>query len=78
MYTNCIDTSFKLDSESQQGYGYQVWKCTLPNTYRAGGMYGQYCVILKDYNAIITITGYYEEYGKRVLRVIWKEIVPHL
>ncbi|WDV48119.1 serine hydrolase [Clostridiaceae bacterium M8S5] len=78
MYTNCIDTSFKLDSESQQGYGYQVWKCTLPNTYRADGMYGQYCVILKDYNAVVTITGHYEEYGKDVLRAIWKEIVPYL
>lgn len=78
MHTNWIDTSFKLDSESQQGYGYQVWKCTLPNTYRADGMYGQYCVILKDYNAVVTVTGHYEEYGKDVLRAIWKDIVPHL
>ncbi len=33
MHSKLIDTSFKLDSESQQGYGYQVWKCTLPNSY---------------------------------------------
>lgn len=78
MHANWIDTSHKFDSESQQGYGYQVWKCTVPNTYRADGMYGQYCVVLEDYNAVVTITGHYEEYGKAVLRAIWKDIVPHL
>ncbi len=78
MHANWIDTSYKFDSESQQGYGYQVWKCTVPNTYRADGMYGQYCVVLEDYKAVVTITGHYEEYGKDVLRSIWKDIVPHL
>lgn len=78
MHTNWMDTSFKLDPESQQGYGYQVWNSTLPNTYRADGMYGQYCVILNDYHAVVTITGHYEAYEKEVLRVIWEDIVPYL
>ncbi|WP_425447944.1 serine hydrolase domain-containing protein [Dethiothermospora halolimnae] len=78
MHTNWIDTSNKLDPESQQGYGYQIWKCTLPNSYRASGMYGQYCIILEDYDAVITITGHYEEYGNDILRVVWRDIVPYL
>ncbi len=78
MHSHWMDTSFKMDPESQQGYGYQVWNSTLPNTYRADGMYGQYCLILIDYNAVVTITGHYEEYEKEVLRVIWKEIIPFL
>lgn len=78
MHSHWMDTSFKLDPESQQGYGYQVWNSTLPNTYRADGMYGQYCLILKDYNAVVTITGHNEDYEKEVLRVVWKEIVPFL
>ncbi len=41
-------------------------------------MYGQYCVILEDYNAVVTITGHYEAYGKDVLRAIWEDIIPHL
>ncbi len=78
MHSRLIDTSLKLDSESQQGYGYQVWKCTVPNSYRADGMYGQSCLILEDYNAVVTITGHYEAYGKDVLRAIWEDIMPHL
>ncbi|MDH8676881.1 serine hydrolase domain-containing protein [Fusibacter bizertensis] len=78
MHSSWIDTSYKLDPESRQGYGYQVWKSTLPNCYRADGMYGQYCIILEDYDAVITVTGHNEEYPKEVLRAIWKDIVPNL
>lgn len=78
MHSNWIDTSYKLDSESQQGYGYQVWKCTPPNSYRADGMYGQTCVVLEDYGAVITFTGHYEEYGDATLRAIWRDILPRL
>lgn len=78
MHSNWVDTSYKLDSESQQGYGYQIWKCTIPNSYRADGMYGQTCVVLEDYSAVITFTGHYEEYGSATLKAIWRDILPHL
>lgn len=78
MHGKLIDTSAKMDSETQQGYGYQVWKCTIPNAYRADGMYGQYCVVLEDYQAVVTVTGHYEENGKDILRAVWKDILPQL
>lgn len=78
MTSNWIDTSYKLSSESQQGYGYQVWKNTIPNSYRADGMYGQTCIVLQDYNAVITYTGHYEEYGDDQIKAIWKDILPQL
>lgn len=78
MHDRWVDTSVKMDPETQRGYGYKVWKCTLPNAYRADGMYGQFCVILKDYNAVITITGHNEENPKDTLRAVWRDIVPLL
>lgn len=78
MHSSWIDTSYKLDVESKQGYGYLVWNCTIPNSYRADGMYGQTCVVLEDYNAVVTFTGHNEEYGEETLRVIWRDDLPHL
>ena len=56
-----------------------VQTCALPiYTYRADGMYGQMCVVLKDYDAVVTVTAHNEYEHKDILRAIWKDIVPHL
>lgn len=78
MQSNWVDTSYKLDSESQQGYGFQVWKCTQANSFRADGMYGQTCIVLNDYNAVVTFTGHNEAYGSSTLQAVWRDILPHL
>ena len=78
MHSDLVNTLSKNDPETQGGYGYQVWKCTPPNTYRADGMYGQLCVILKDYNAVVTVTAHNEIEHKEILRSIWKDILPNL
>ena len=78
MHTDLVRTLSKDDPETQSGYGYQIWNCTLPNTYRADGMYGQMCVVLKDYDAVVTVTAHNEYEHKDILRAIWKDIVPHL
>lgn len=78
MHNQWVDTSSKNDPETQRGYGYQVWNCTPPNTYRADGMYGQLCVVLKDYLAVVTVTAHNELEHKEILRAIWEDIVPLL
>ena len=78
LYMDLIDTSSKNDPETNGGYGYQVWKCTPPNTYRADGMYGQLCVILNDYHAVVTVTAHNEIEHKDILRSIWNDILPKL
>lgn len=40
MHTNLVNTESKFDPETTVGYGYQVWNCTIANTFRADGMYG--------------------------------------
>ncbi|WP_160687739.1 serine hydrolase domain-containing protein [Clostridium sp. C2-6-12] len=78
LHSDLVDTTSKNDPETRGGYGYQVWKCTPPNTYRADGMYGQMCVVLTDYNAVITVTAHNEINHKDILRVIWSDILPKL
>ncbi len=78
MHSDWVDTSSKNDAETMGGYGYQVWKCTRPNTYRADGMYGQLCVVLTDYNAVITVTSHNEINHKDILRAMWNDILPKL
>mgnify|MGYP000571285550 CR=1 FL=1 len=78
LYSDCVDTSNKDDAETRGGYGYQVWKCTPPNTYRAAGMYGQFCVVLTDYDAVITVTSHNENEPYDILRAIWSDILPNL
>lgn len=78
MYMDVIETPEKNDPETREGYGYQIWKCTPPNTYRADGMFGQLCIILKDFNAVVTITAHNEEEHKDILRAVWKDILPKL
>ena len=44
------------DPDSQCGYGYCFWKCGEVNGIRADGMFSQFGIIAKDYNAIFIIT----------------------
>lgn len=66
------------DPETREGFGYQVWKCTSKDSYRADGMYGQLCIILRSYNAVVTITAHNETEHKDILRAIWKDLFPKL
>jgi len=66
------------DTETRQGYSYQFWNNTIPNSFRLDGKYGQYCVVLRDYNAIVAVTAHRERNGYDILRSVWKNILPRL
>lgn len=61
--------------EGAQGYGYQIWRCTVPNTYRADGASGQYIVVMPDQDVVIAITGRVSNM-RRILRLIWENLLP--
>ena len=44
IYENCV------------GYGYQIWMCRLPGSYRADGAYGQFCVVLPHLDMLVSIS----------------------
>ncbi len=44
-----------LQSDWQQGYGFQFWRCR-HNSYRGDGAFGQYCVVMPDQDTVLAIT----------------------
>ncbi len=70
------NSGFNTDPECAQGYGYQFWRCTYPNTYRADGMYGQLGVIIPDHELTVTINAHEEQRVYDMIRAIWDDILP--
>lgn len=66
------------DPENKAGYGYQLWRCTRDNTYRADGLYGQFSIVLSDKDAVVTLTGHEETSAGDILRAVYADIAPQL
>jgi hypothetical protein len=61
------------DSDWDQGYGYQFWRCR-HGAYRGDGAFGQFCVVMPEQDAVVAITS-----GTRdlqgVLDLVWAHIL---
>lgn len=66
------------DPEGSSGYGYQMWRCSLPGTFRADGMYGQFSIVIPNKNAVVTITSHNEKSANDIIRAVFADIVPQL
>lgn len=66
------------DDENRQGYGYQLWRCTVAGAFRADGKYGQYSIVLPDRDAVVTVTAHNERCANDILRAVWSELLPKL
>lgn len=66
------------EPEDLAGYGYQVWRCTLPGAFRADGKYGQFCIVLPKQGAAVTLTAHEETRTYDMIRAVYDEIVPRL
>jgi len=62
------------DSDWDQGYCYQFWRCT-HGFYRADGAFGQYCVVMPEYDAVIAITSATRDLPS-VLKLVWSDVLP--
>ncbi len=62
------------NSDWDQGYGYQFWRCR-HGAYRGDGAFGQYCIVLPKQDAVIVITsGVRDMQG--VMNVVWDKLLP--
>lgn len=68
----------KFDSEKKAGYGYQIWRCTIPDVYRADGMYGQFSIVIPDREAVVTVTSHEEKAPNDIIRAVFHDILPNL
>ncbi len=62
------------ESDWEQGYGYQFWRCR-HGAYRADGAFGQFCVILPEQDAVVAITAGTPNM-QAVLNLIWTHLLP--
>jgi CubicO group peptidase (beta-lactamase class C family) len=61
-------------SDWDQGYGYQFWRCR-HGAYRGDGAFGQYCVVLPEQDAVIAITSGLKDM-QAVLNLVWDTLLP--
>lgn len=62
------------DSDWEQGYGFQFWRCR-HGAYRGDGAFGQFCVVLPGQDAVVAITsGVGDMAGE--LDHVWKHLLP--
>ncbi|MDR1392407.1 MAG: beta-lactamase family protein [Bifidobacteriaceae bacterium] len=66
------------DPETNVGYGYQIWLNTVPGTFRADGLYGQYSIVVPQRSAVITVTAHNEGPAYNIVRAVFADIVPRL
>ena len=64
------------NSDWDQGYGYQFWRCR-HGVYRGDGAFGQYCIVLPEQDAVIAITSGVKDM-QAVLNVVWDKLLPAL
>jgi CubicO group peptidase (beta-lactamase class C family) len=61
-------------SDWNQGYGYQFWRCR-HNIYRGDGAFGQFCIVMPDQEAVLVITAGLPDM-QAVLNVAWETLLP--
>lgn len=73
-HTNYSNPDPKL-TDTNQGYCYQMWRCLLPDAFRADGAYGQFIVMSPERDLVVVITGVSNNTGKE-LACIWNQLIP--
>jgi CubicO group peptidase (beta-lactamase class C family) len=64
------------NSDWDQGYGYQFWR-SRHNTYRGDGAFGQYCLVIPEFDAVVAITSGVRDM-QSVMNLVWNKLLPAL
>ncbi|WP_405057747.1 beta-lactamase family protein [Kribbella sp. NBC_01505] len=62
--------------DAQQGYGYQFWRGR-HNTFRADGAFGQFIVVIPEYDAVLAVTSASSDMQAAQV-VFWDHLLPAL
>lgn len=71
-----IDNGSNPDSDWNQGYGFQFWRCR-HGAFRGDGAFGQYCVVMPEQDTVVAINSGVKDM-QSVLNVIWDKLLPAL
>lgn len=64
------------DSDWDQGYGFQFWRCR-HDAFRGDGKDGQFCVVLPKQDAVVVITANTSDMQGE-LNIVWDKLLPAL
>jgi len=64
------------DSDWDQGYGFQFWRCR-NGVFRGDGAFGQFCIVMPQYDTVIAITSGTGDMGG-VMNLLWSDLLPEL
>ena len=65
-----------MNTDWTQGYGYQFWRCR-HNGYRGDGVFGQFCIVLPDHEAVLALTSGVDIFEmQQPLDLIWDLLLP--
>jgi CubicO group peptidase (beta-lactamase class C family) len=62
------------NSDWDQGYGYQFWRCR-NGLYRGDGAFGQYCIVMPQQDAVVAITSGVRNM-QEVLNLVYDRLLP--
>lgn len=71
--TKTNDPAPDVGIDAQRGYGFQFWQSR--HGYRADGAYGQFCLVLPEYDAVIAMTGQSTQ-TQDILDAVWQILLP--
>lgn len=63
-------------SDWEQGYGYQFWR-SKHGLYRGDGAFGQFCIVMDAYNAVLAVTSAVQDM-QIVMNLVWDILLPAL
>jgi CubicO group peptidase (beta-lactamase class C family) len=64
------------ESDWEQGYGYQFWRCR-HDLYRGDGAFGQYCIVFPKQDAVLAINSGTADMGA-IMNLVWDHLLPAL
>ena len=73
---NLQNTANLKPTDSNQGYGYQLWRCKYPGAFRIDGALGQFTVIIPDKDMVVVINGNCIGETYNQLNAIWDILIP--
>jgi CubicO group peptidase (beta-lactamase class C family) len=74
--TSQVSNSDGMQLDWKQGYGYQFWRCR-HGAYRGDGVFGQYCIVMPEQDAVLAITGGVDVFDMQTpLNLLWEILLP--
>lgn len=71
-----IANGSKPESDWEQGYGFQFWRCRY-GAFRGDGAFGQFCLVLPEQDAVLAVTAGVGNM-QAVLDLVWARLLPAL